>query len=286
MVHAEALVYQHFACDTAARLARPTNSKKAIGGILIAARFASVLTLVGALATLVYGCSAQPGVLPTKDAASDAKATDAASPPKDSEPVLQDATPTDAAKDAKQDGPAVVTCLDATSMLTLSSSVTDPKAKQGVCTSTQVSGFSAACLGTTATQAGCDAFINSNLLCSACIQGSSQLPKNPVAAIYPVSSKSVTANIVGCGYVVVGKPECALSAINYNMCFRSVCSACTSTESAACQTKAAAAECAGLAPSKTCTDAYAAAQAQIDATCGGPDFTSGYSKVANYMCGS
>lgn len=257
------------------------------GGIMIALRFGSVLALVGGFAAIVDGCSAPPGVLPTKDASSDAKDAATVSPTKDAELDAKDASPTtDAAVDAKPDGSTSVTCLIASSAITLSSKLTAPKAKQGVCSSTQVSAFSTACLGSAATQATCDAFTNNNLLCGACIQGSSQLPANPVPAIYPVSSGTVSANVLGCGYLVVGKSECALSAINYDMCVRSVCSTCPTAETAACQAKAAAGDCANLTPSKTCTDAYAAGQTQIDATCGGPSFSTGYPKVANYMCGS
>lgn len=253
----------------------------------IATRLVSILTLAGAFGSVSYGCSVAanlPYVAPAKDAGKDAKTNtlvkDAQPDPQDSDPPPFDAGK-DATKDATPDAP--VTCLDDTQEMILSSIFTAPKAKQGACSTTQVSDFATACLGTSATQTACDTFMNGNLICTACLEGNAS--GGPVPAIYPISSTYVSANLIGCGYLVVGKPECALTAINLHMCSRSICESCSAIELAACVAEAEATYCSAYTPSKTCSDAYTAGKSQIDATCGGTAFDAIYKNVANYMCG-
>ena len=203
------------------------------------------------------------------------------------------AKPTDAPVSVKETAPpkeASSGCtVDDTAQFGLYPETLPPKAAQGLCTTKQASDFSAACLGTAADQTKCEAFIAANKECSACIDGSQDNKALPVPVLYPVTADYVNANTLGCGFLVVGKPECALPAINYRMCYSSVCGACDRKDTAGttkCETEAKAGVCKSLATTKECDDAFTAGKTQIDATCGTTSFDAIYAKVAAYLCGS
>ncbi len=188
----------------------------------------------------------------------------------------------DSGKDSAADV-AIISCFDSTFMLQLPTQTLAPKAAQGVCTAKQIDDFYTTCFDTNATQLSCDSFIANNATCSDCLSLTSSA--KPIAATYPIDDYYVSANVISCGYLQIGKPECALPAINKAICATSSCAYCGDQASYdACLINAQVSGCSSITVSKTCTDAYAAAKTQIDAACLGTNFKATLSKVANYMC--
>ncbi len=239
------------------------------------------LTITGLVGSLAFaGCSATPAT------PSDGGSTDA---------LLDTGAPTaDAAKDAAKDvakeaGPSC--SLDQSAGKVLFAETSPPAKGQGLCTSKQVDDYHASCFSGNA-DAGdlCKSFTEAaaNKGCYACLRSSADDKTKPTPAIFSVTATLVQANTLGCGYLVIGKPECAIPAINYLMCYRSVCGDCKkgSADETACQKEAKEGLCKQYEASKECQDAYTAGKTAIDAACGGTDFHAQYTKVANYMCGS
>lgn len=226
----------------------------------------------------VVGCSADVVVTPTDGGTATDAAVDTGKP-----------VTVDAAKDVAPKSDAAVSCLDDTLAIGMPAETTAPKSAQALCTSTQVTAFATACLGTTATAATCTEFTDANKACSDCIQLSADNKAKPTPALFPVNEKTVSANVISCGFLTISKPECAIPTINYTMCYRSVCGDCDANDKAAtdaCQKEAKEGVCKTLAPTKECDDAYAAGKTQIDAACRGADFNAIFSKVANVLCGT
>ena len=230
--------------------------------------------LAGSVA--VVGCSA------TATPADGGTTTDAAADT-GKVPVSDAAKPVPDA--AKPD--ASTSCLNEANAIALNAATTAPVKGQRLCVSTQIDAFATACLGTASTADTCKAFTDANKTCEPCLNGSKTAAPTP--ALYPVTDKLVSANVVSCGFLVIGKPECAIPTINYTMCYRSACQECDTNDKAAtdaCQKDAQANLCKSAAPTKECSDAYTAGKAQIDAACRGTDFNTTFVKVANYMCGT
>ncbi len=235
------------------------------------------LTLAGLAGSLTFGgCSNGPTLAPTDGGATDATA-DTSTPTKD------------ASKDVKEAAPSCSVNQDLFGVLFKE---TSPPAKaQGLCTSKQIDDYHALCYGGADAGDQCQAFYDAaaNKACLGCLRASSEDKTRPAPVIYPVTEKLVQANTTGCGYLVVGKPECANNAVRYIMCYRSVCGDCTkgSDDETACQKDAKENLCKQYEATKDCQDAYTAGKTAIDATCVGTtsDFKGNYLKVANYMCG-
>ncbi len=206
----------------------------------------------------------------------------------DSGKLVGDSGKTDSGSSSSADtGPA--TCYDEKGAIKIPAAT--GKAGQNVCNTAQITGFYTACLDAKATVATCEAYskVPANAACLGCIEG--YFPDGGISPHYPVllpgdaEEETVYANDVTCGYLLIKKPECVQRAVDSFVCVVSACSTCGDADFDACIEEAEKGICKDVVETKACVDAYAAAETQIDAVCGGADFDTAYNKVAAFLCG-
>jgi hypothetical protein len=203
--------------------------------------------------------------------------------------------PVDAGQDARP-APVVdaspASCLDESSAIWLAA--TTPRPFQNACTAAQIPAYYAACVGVSSTTASCKAFtdVAANKACDACITGGPLADggKNdafPVILPADATGTRIYANLVGCGYLALGMPECVSNACNFLVCTSSSCSSCGFSSAAFvdCQAAAGASVCRDATETAACKNAYAAGKATVDARCRGTDFAGTFTKVATLLCG-
>ncbi len=208
----------------------------------------------------------------------------------DSGGVATDAPTGDTGKPPPKPDSGPAGCYDESGAIGLSKDAKEPKAAQGLCTAAQVNGFQANCLGPTADNAKCKAFIDdaANKACLPCIEGSKDGPA-PVLLPANKEGNSVFVNTFACGFLTINRAACANPSASYLMCLASSCDSCDEKDTKAqddCEAKAIAGVCKQGEPTKECTDAFTAGKTAIDAACRGTDFIGTYTKVANFLCGS
>jgi len=174
------------------------------------ARYGLVLLIVsGALGLVVYGCSLQDSGSPGDDGGSDSNTTG----------------------DAQIDHITPESCTPADESGFMPAAYIKPKQALGACTSAQISGYIAACLKSSSTQAGCNTFTNdaNNRACLTCAVGPIA---DPTAAVLYDSSGQITVNTPGCVYLAdpTNGPTCVQNFNNLQQCSTAACS------SAACMT--------------------------------------------------
>ena len=191
------------------------------------------------------------------------------------------------------DAPA---CYDVADSVSLTG-VAAPAAHQNVCTSTQISGFMTACVGSSATTTTCDTFQTANATCTTCLAGPSTSGATGYAypATVPLdSSGDVIPNTAGCfAALSTGDAACKLSFTNEQLCEQSACASCDDTTDSACLSYADAdsAGCPSLSPTDaTCLSALDAAQAssanQTACASTATDFATAYAAIAATLCGA
>lgn len=178
-------------------------------------------------------------------------------------------------------------CYDENGAISLKKDTPAPS-RRNVCTTAQISGFYAACLGSGAAQAACKTFMDdaANKACMGCVNGEANGPA-PVLLPANADGDSVFANVFACGSITIGKPECANTIASYNMCLASSCADCAddASENTCYETAAKSTFCKETEPTKDCTDAYTAGKAAIDSACRGSNFEGTFNKVAAFLCG-
>lgn len=240
----------------------------------------------GSMLALAQACSSNDNAPAAVDAGSDALG-DA--------PIVGDETPVQCTG-----GSGDVACFSPSSVVTFLTTAGVPTANQGACASDDlVAQFFAACVtsadaGTPIADAGddgaaddgatpidpCDAFIAANSDCAQCLGGSGApdagvVPTAPFPALVQIDPAGDLAPAVAVCLAAIssGTDTCKQNYASDDLCARSGCSACDSTDNAACLTAEMTnplSTCACTSPvDSTCSAAIAAVpQATADDACG------------------
>lgn len=164
-------------------------------------------------------------------------------------------------------------------------------AQKGACTAATVAEGKAACLGTSATQAKCDAFKAANATCAGCLGigtiNKDAAGKSIVPALVPFGDTSVLPNSDACAAITLkNEATCGIAYVNETTCLLSTCDTCASADLQACANQSAEGACSAAVvdPNGACGKAYTDGKAAADAACRGTGFDDTFAKVAAVLC--
>jgi len=138
--------------------------------------------------------------------------------------------------------------------------------KQGVCTSTQIQGFHTACLTPPIVKTTCDAFVQANSNCAACLQ-SQETDATSAAIVWHAQMRYWTVNVAGCIARATGDTSATGCGATYAAaiaCRQSSCNVCWQAAQASTASFQQFSDCESQAGTTTC-QTYAQA---VPATCG------------------
>lgn len=164
-------------------------------------------------------------------------------------------------------------------------------AQKGACTAAIVAEGKAACLGTSPSQAKCDAFKAANATCAGCL-GIGAVNKDAdgksiIPALVPFGEMSVLPNSDACVAVALkNEATCGIAYVNETTCLLATCDTCASADLQSCANQSAEGACSAAVvdPNGACGKAYTDGKATADAACRGTGFDDTFAKVAAVLC--
>ena len=162
-----------------------------------------------------------------------------------------------------------------------------PALAQGVCTSSALAAFADACLDG---GPSCQTAIAADRTCAECALGpyaGRSGPSAPLGAIVPAGGDAVAAATTTCAALVIGRPDCAVSAQRAVTCVTTACAACSASDLATCAPRAEAAACSSaFTVARSCLDTIEARRGEWLGRCTGRTTRDGFLAVARELCAS
>lgn len=162
-----------------------------------------------------------------------------------------------------------------------------PALAQGACTPSALAVLADACLDG---GPSCPSAIATDRNCAACALGpyaGRSGPSTPLGAIVPAGGDAVAAATTTCAALVIGRPDCAVSAQRAVTCVTTACSACGPSDLATCAPKAESAVCnTSFTLARSCLDAIEARRGEWLGRCTGRTTRDGFLAVARELCAS
>lgn len=162
-----------------------------------------------------------------------------------------------------------------------------PTLAQGVCTSSALTALADACLDG---GPSCPTAIAADRTCAACALGpyaGRSGPTAPLGAIVPAGGDAVAAATTTCAALVIGRPDCAVSAQRAVTCVTTACASCSASDLTTCAPRAEAAACSSaFTVARSCLDAIEARRGEWLGRCTGRTTRDGFLAVARELCAS